>query len=129
MKELKKIKLSVTCFDRATIFKWKFLGLLSGLFLCGLPTNNLYTFLFSTFCAIFSAYHPPRHDYSNYSWRRVQIMKYSLCSLLQPPVTSSLFGPNIIYPYFKNFKRLQCNFKLGCLHPVAYIRSGSGVSD
>jgi hypothetical protein len=28
-------------------------------------------------------YHPPRLDYSNYAWRKVQIMKSSLCSF--PP--------------------------------------------
>jgi hypothetical protein len=39
--------------------------------------------------------HPPRLDHSNYTWRRVQVMNSS-CSFLQPPVTSSLFDPNIL---------------------------------
>jgi hypothetical protein len=44
-----------------------------------IPTNNLYTSHPS---------HSPALDYSNYSWRRVQIMK--------PLVTSFLFRPNVL---------------------------------
>jgi hypothetical protein len=40
--------------------------------------------------------HPSRLDHSNYTWRRVQAMKLLICSFLQSPVTSSLFGPNIL---------------------------------
>jgi hypothetical protein len=60
------------------------LGLPSGLLPSRFPTNNLYAFLF------FSGYmprppHPPWLDYSNYTWRRVQItklliMRFSLLS-------------------------------------------------
>jgi hypothetical protein len=38
--------------------------------------------------------HPPRLDYSNYTWRRVQITKLLVVQF--SPVTSSLFGPNIL---------------------------------
>jgi hypothetical protein len=37
----------------------------------------------------------PAH-HSNYTWRRVQVMKLLIMHFLQPPVTSSLFGPNIL---------------------------------
>jgi hypothetical protein len=37
--------------------------------------------------------HPP---WSNYVWWGVQIWSSSLCSFLQSPVISSLFGPNIL---------------------------------
>jgi hypothetical protein len=40
--------------------------------------------------------HPPRLHYSNYTWRRVQIMKLFIMQFFHPPVTSSLFGPNIL---------------------------------
>jgi len=30
---------------------------------------------------------------------RAQVMKFSICSLLQPPVTSSILGPNILLKY------------------------------
>jgi hypothetical protein len=52
------------------------LGLPSGLFPYGFPTNNLYPFLFSAIRATCPAQsHPPRLYYSNYTWRRVQITK------------------------------------------------------
>jgi hypothetical protein len=35
-------------------------------------------------------------DYSNYTWRRVQVMKLLIMQFFQPPVTSSLFGLNIL---------------------------------
>jgi hypothetical protein len=41
-------------------------------------------------------YHPPWLNHSNYAWQRVQLWSSSLCSFLQPPVTSSLFGPDIL---------------------------------
>jgi hypothetical protein len=45
--------------------------------------------------------HPSWLDYSHYTWRRVQvtkllIMQFSPTSCLRPPVSSSLFGPNIL---------------------------------
>jgi hypothetical protein len=41
--------------------------------------------------------HPPWLNHSNYTWRRVQVIIYSLCSFLQHLVTSSLFRPNILF--------------------------------
>jgi hypothetical protein len=40
--------------------------------------------------------HPPWLDHSNYVWRGVQVINFSLCNFLKFPVTSSLFGPNIL---------------------------------
>jgi hypothetical protein len=42
--------------------------------------------------------HPPWLHHSNYTWRRVQLMKLLIMynTFLQPPVTSSRFGPNIL---------------------------------
>jgi hypothetical protein len=41
--------------------------------------------------------YPPWLDpLTNYTWQRVQVTSSSLCSFLQPPVTSSLFNPNIL---------------------------------
>jgi hypothetical protein len=40
--------------------------------------------------------HCPGLNQSNYTWRRVQVRSSSLCSFLQPPINSSLFGPNIL---------------------------------
>jgi hypothetical protein len=40
--------------------------------------------------------HPAQLHYSNYTWRRVQIISFLLCRFLYSLVTSSLLGPNII---------------------------------
>jgi hypothetical protein len=40
--------------------------------------------------------HPPSLDHSNYTWRRVQVMKLLIVQFPQTTVTSSLFGPNIL---------------------------------
>jgi hypothetical protein len=52
------------------------LGLPSGLFPYGFPTNILYAFLFSPHsCYMPCPSHPPWLDHSNYTWTRVQVMK------------------------------------------------------
>jgi hypothetical protein len=52
------------------------LGLPSGLFPSGFPTNIIHAFLFSpNSCYMPCPSHPPWLDHSNYTWRRVQITK------------------------------------------------------
>jgi hypothetical protein len=51
------------------------LGLPSGLFPSGFPTNKLYT------CHMSRPPHPPRLYNSNYTWGRVQIMKLLVMQL------------------------------------------------
>jgi hypothetical protein len=70
------------------------LGLPSDLYPSSFPTNILYEFLFSP---ISTTCPPPWLDHSNYSYIqwRVKVMSSSLCSFLQPPITSSLFNTNI----------------------------------
>jgi hypothetical protein len=52
------------------------LGLPSGLLPPGFPTNKLYASLFfPPLCYKPLPSHPPRLHYSNYTWRRLQIMK------------------------------------------------------
>jgi hypothetical protein len=51
------------------------LGLPSGPSPSGFAINNLYAFLFLQFVLHTHLSHPPRLDYSNYTWRRVQITK------------------------------------------------------
>jgi hypothetical protein len=49
------------------------------LFHSGFPSNYLYAFLLSTHsCYMPRPSHPPRLHYSNYTWRRVQIMELSV---------------------------------------------------
>jgi hypothetical protein len=53
--------------------------------------------------------YPPWLDHSNYTWWRVQVWSSSLCSFLQPPVTSSRFSPNILLnTLFSNTLSLCC---------------------
>jgi hypothetical protein len=47
-------------------------------------------------CYIPCTSHPLWLHHSNDTWWRLQVMKPSLCSFLQPHVTSSLFDPNIL---------------------------------
>jgi hypothetical protein len=69
------------------------LGLPSGLFPSGFPTNNLHEFLFSPHsCYMPLSSHPRWLNYSNYTWRRVQIMKFLVMqfSPLPSPHSSSV---------------------------------------
>jgi hypothetical protein len=48
----------------------------SGLLSSGFPTNILYEFLCSPSCYVPCSPHPSWLDHSNYTWRRVQVMKF-----------------------------------------------------
>jgi hypothetical protein len=61
-----------------------------------LSVNILRAFLSSPSSYMLWPPHPPWLDHSSYTWRRVQVMKLLIMQLLQPPVTSSLFGLNIL---------------------------------
>jgi hypothetical protein len=69
------------------------LGLPSGLFPFGFPTKNPICIpLPPQSCYMPCPSHPRWLDNSNYTWRIIQAMKLVI---MQPPITSSLFGPNI----------------------------------
>ena len=73
------------------------LGLPSGLFPSGFPTNTLYTPLLTPCtCYMPSPSHSSRLYHPNNIVGEEQILSPSLCSFLHSPVTSSLFGPNIL---------------------------------
>jgi hypothetical protein len=63
--------------------------------------------------------HPPRLDYSNYTWRRVQITK--LLVMQFPPVTSSLFGPNILLSTLFSNTLSLCSSLNYILYYVIYL--------
>jgi hypothetical protein len=52
--------------------------------------------LLSHSCYMPRPFHPPWLDHSIYTWKRVQVMKLLITQFFQPPVTSSLFCPNIL---------------------------------
>jgi hypothetical protein len=73
------------------------LGLSSGPFPSGFPTNTLYAF----FCYLIRATCPAHLILPDFIFLIIHCEEYkvwssSLCSFLQPPVTSSLSGPNIL---------------------------------
>jgi hypothetical protein len=73
------------------------LGLLSGLLPSGFPINNLYVF----FVCLVRVTCPARLILLDLIiliivGEEYKLWSSSLCSFLQPPVTSSLFGPNIL---------------------------------
>jgi hypothetical protein len=69
-------------------------------------------------CYMSSESHLPSFYHSNYTWHRVKLWN-SLCSFLQPPVTSSLFGPNIL---------LSCS-QTRSRDSVVCIATGYGLDD
>jgi hypothetical protein len=72
------------------LFHW----LPNGLFPPGFPSNNLHAFLFSVHatCLILST-HLLTLRHSNCTWQKVQVTKLLI---MQPPVTSSFHGPNLL---------------------------------
>jgi hypothetical protein len=85
------------------------LGLPSGLFPSSLPTNNIHATLFSRLCSM------PLLDHLHLIvliifGKEYTFLNPSICSLLQPPTTSSLFNQNIfISTLFSNTLSL-CSF-------------------
>jgi hypothetical protein len=71
------------------------LGLPSGLFPSGYPANILYAFLFAPLVLHVPPILSFWLDHSNYTWRRVQVMKL----LLQLSPTSCLFNWKLYYNY------------------------------
>jgi hypothetical protein len=64
-----------------------------GLFASGFPSNNLYAFLPPSpphQCYMPCPSHPPQLDCSNYTWRRVQIMKQLIVQFSPPSLHISL---------------------------------------
>jgi hypothetical protein len=57
------------------LFTHLHLGLPNGLLLSGFPDNILYAFLLSPFVLHACPSHPPWLNHSNYTWRKVQVMK------------------------------------------------------
>jgi hypothetical protein len=68
----------------------------SSLFPHAICTRSLYVVLFFHAFYIPCPSHPPWLDYSNYTLRRVQDMKFLLYSFLQSLLISALFRPNIL---------------------------------
>jgi hypothetical protein len=73
------------------------LGLPSGNYPSGFPTDILYAFLFSTICGTCPTHVILLHLNILITFvKEYKLRSSSLCSFLQSPVTSSLFGPNIL---------------------------------
>jgi hypothetical protein len=74
------------------------LRLLSGLFPLGFPTEAQDEFLNSPICAICNAYLTLLDVIALITFgESYKLRSSSLCSLLQPPATSSRLGPNILH--------------------------------
>jgi hypothetical protein len=72
------------------------LGLLSGSFPLVLPPITYLRFSSPHSCYMHCQSHPPCIDYSDYTWRRVQITTLLIMQFLHPLIISSLFGPKIL---------------------------------
>jgi hypothetical protein len=64
-------------------------------FPCSFLTCILYAVLLHS-CYMSCPSHPPWLYHSSYTGKEYKLWSSSSCSLLQPPVTSSLFSPNIL---------------------------------
>jgi len=73
------------------------LGLVSALFPSGFPTKTLYAHLLYPVCATCSAHLIILHFISLIIFgKEYRSLRYSLCSFLHSPVTSSFWDPNIL---------------------------------
>jgi hypothetical protein len=72
------------------------LGLPSGLSFSGSPSETLYAFLFPQACCMPYLSRSSWLEYSNYVFEEYKLWSSSLSSSLEPPLTWSLFGPNIL---------------------------------
>jgi hypothetical protein len=72
------------------------LGLPSGLFPSGFPTNNLYAFLLSPICATWFTHLILDLLILIVLSEEYKLWSSSLCSFPYSPITSSLFGSNIL---------------------------------
>jgi hypothetical protein len=110
----------------------------SCLFPSGFPTNILYAFLStSQSCYIPCPSHPPLLDHSNYTWRRLQVMKFLIMqfsptsrhfialrskyfpqhTLLKHP--QSMFLPSRQRPSFTTIQNQRQNYSF--VYPIFYI--------
>jgi hypothetical protein len=65
------------------------IGFHSGLFPSGFPTNVLYAnLLLSHSCYMPCPSHPPWLDHSNYTWRKIQVMKFLIMQFSLNPFYS-----------------------------------------
>jgi hypothetical protein len=87
------------------------LGLPSGLFPSCFPTNILQTFLFSPLsCYMPCPSHPPDFIILIIPHKDHKLWSSTLCSFPQPPVTSSLFSPNILLSILFSKTLSLCSF-------------------
>jgi hypothetical protein len=78
------------------------LRFMTWLFCSRLPNKICYTFLIPVLPATCPSHHLSSFSHGNNIWWRVQCTYFLVCSFLQPPVTSSLWGPNTQHPVLKH---------------------------
>jgi hypothetical protein len=86
------------------------LRLPSGPFPSGFPTITYTRFFFTYLRYKPRPSEPPQLDRSNYTCEEYKSRSSSLCSFLNAPVTSSLFGPNILLSTLFSNTPSHCSF-------------------